>query len=223
MDLTGASAASRPSYSVENDSARSRLRDIRRELRLAGLTESATLVTAGRPAQAIRRIAATDRVSLLVLGVNGSRSRKASTLGSTARALLRRAPCPVLTVRVLDARSLAQPSNAAMQPLFVTDTAPESLRAALAAWPMLAIPRQVRVVLPPEGKHDPEIPRRFAPARVLEFPDAPLTLLREAADTSAGLIVLAFRAGCYLDSFATGSFAHALVTGAPCAVLTVRC
>lgn len=225
MDLTSASAAGRPSYTVVHDSAQSRLRDIRRELRLAGLPESATLVTAGRPAQAIRRIAATDHASLLVLGVNGSRSRKASTLGATARALLGHAPCPILTVQALDIRS--HPSCDATQPLFVIDTAAESLHAALAAWPMLSGARHIRVVFPPDGKRspefDPETARRFAPARVLELPGAPFALLRDAAELRAGLIVLAFRAGGYLDSFATGSFAHAVVTEAPCPVLTVRC
>jgi nucleotide-binding universal stress UspA family protein len=227
MDLTGTADPDHPSFSVVRDSAQSRLRDIRRELRLAGVAESATLVTAGRPAQAIRRAATQYHASLLILGVNGSRSRKASTLGSTARSLLGYAPCPVLTVRPPCAESPPKNHCATDRPFFVIDTAPESLRAALAAWPPLTDSLPLRAVLPPNGERglqiDPDIARRFAPARVLPLPQAALNLLREASETSAGLIVLALRAGGYLDSFVAGSVAHALITQAPCPVLTVRC
>lgn len=227
MDLTSASTGKRPSYSVAEASAESRLRDIRHELRLAGLPESATLVTAGRPARAIRQAAAECHASLLILGINGARSRKASTLGATAHALLSQSPCPVLTVAPPCPDippSHAQPFE---RPLFVTDTAPGSARAALDAWPGLQAPPPIRVVLPPGGEHplklDPAIPRRFASPRMIELPGAAVTLLRESASARAGLIVLALRAGSYLDSFVTGSFAHTLVTEAPCPVLTVRC
>ena len=224
MDLTSAPSDDRPSYSAQRSSAESRLREIRRELRLAGVPESATLVTAGRPARAIRDVAATEGASLLILGVNGSRSRKTSTLGATARALLRRAPCPVIAVPALDARPPANPTSG--PPIFLSDTAPASLRAALAAWPTLNGSPPIRVVLPPGGDRrelQPDLPQSFAPARVLRLPGAAPALLDEAAHIRAGLIVLAFRAGGYLDSFATGSFAHSLITAARCPVLSVRC
>ncbi len=225
MDLTGASSADRPSYSIAHDSAASRLRDIRREMRRAGVAESATLVTAGSPARAIRQVAAKEQASLLILGVNGTRSRKPSTLGPTARALLGHAPCSVLTVAACDPKLHTETPRSLDRPLFVTDTASESLRAALAAWPALSRP-QIRLVLSPRGQSrlqlDPDIRRRFAPARVLEFHGAALTLLRESAAIHAGLIVFSLRAGGYLDSFASGSFAHALITAAGCPVLTVR-
>ncbi len=227
MDLSGTTSDDGPCYSVVHDSAESRLRDVRRELRLGCVPESATLVTAGRPARAIRQAAAEYGASLLILGVNGSRSRKASTLGSTARALLSCAPCPVLTVRPLDAHHSCIGSCTAERPLFITDTAPESLRAGLVAWPSAKNSQQIRVALPPDGKRrlqlDPATPLRFASAHVLELPDAAFTLLREAADTRVGIMVLALRSGSYLDSFATGSFAHTLITKAACPVLTVRC
>lgn len=226
MDLTRAAADS-PSYSVVQESAKSRLREIRRELRLAGVPESATVVAAGSPARAIRQAAARGHASLLIVGINGARSRKPNALGATARALLGHAPCPVLTVsRACDERA-AKASACFDRPLFITDTAPESLRAAIAAWPTLSSSRQIRIVLPADGHQrlqpDPAIPRRFAPAHVLPLPGAAHALLREAADTAAGIIVLAFRTGGYLDSFASGSVAHALITTASCPVLTVRC
>lgn len=227
MDLTGAEIAERPDYSVVHDSAQSRLRDIRRELRLAGVPESATLVTAGRPARAIREFATRDQASLLILGINGSRSRKATTLGSTTRALLRHAPCPVLTVAQNCPEDPPSRGRCFDRALFVMDTYPESLRAALTAWPATMGSRPIRVVLPPDGerrtKLDPDIPRRFAPAHILEMRAAAGAILAEAAATRAGLIVLALRSDGYLDSLAAGSIAHTLITSAPCPVLTVRC
>ena len=232
MDFTGAAADERPPYSAVRDSAEHRLREIRRELRLAGVPESATLVAAGRPARAIRATAVQYQAALLILGLNGSRSRKSSTLGATARALLRHSPCPVLTVAAPCPDLSPEPASARAlhhpileRPVFVADTAPESLRAALAAWPSPAESSTTRVVLPPDGRRrivqgaaTPKIP-----AGSLEFAGAARTLLRKAEATRAGIIVLGLRGGGYLDSFATGSFAHAIATGAGCPVLTVRC
>ncbi|HTV83488.1 MAG TPA: universal stress protein [Acidobacteriaceae bacterium] len=218
LDLTGAAHGERPPFSVVHDSAASQLREIRRELRLAGVSESATLVAAGRPARAIRQTAEHYQPALLILGLNGSRSRKSTALGTTARALLADAPCPILTVAPPCPDRTASRAQPFARPLLITDTDPRTFRAALAAWPETAA--LMRIVLPPgAAEHAPEAPR----APTLRFPGAARALLHEAADSRAGIVVLALRAGGYLDSFATGSFAHAILTKAHCPVLTVRC
>lgn len=230
MDLTKAPAAERrtASYNAARDSAERMLRDIRRELRLAGVKESATLAAAGRPSRAIRETAEQRGAGMIALGLNGARSRRASTLGATARALLRQAPCPVLTVgtgvpEVPSSRTAACWCQRAM---YITDTHVESLRAAMAVWPPATDAEKAPVwaVLPPgfdedlPGGLDPS----FAAARRLPLTGAALTLLHEAAERGAGVMVLALRTGEYLDSFASGSLGHALATGAACPVLTVR-
>lgn len=227
MDLTGMPASEREhtSFSVARESAERMLREIRRELRLAGVRESAMLVAAGRPAQAIRETAEQHRPAMVVLGLNGSRSRRTYTLGATARALLTQAACPVLTV---GAAAPDWDGCACRQPLFVTDTDPESLRAARAAWPETAEPETlpVRAVVAPnaDSATQPELNGPLAEVRPLPLAGgAALALLHEAAERRTGLIVLALRGGGYLDSFASGSLAHALVTQAGCPVLTVRC
>jgi nucleotide-binding universal stress UspA family protein len=63
-----------------------------------------TLVKEGAPARVINVAAAELRSDLLVLSTHGHTGLKRFFLGSTAEAVVRRAPCPVLTVRrrVLD-------------------------------------------------------------------------------------------------------------------------
>lgn len=220
LDLTTAAS----SFAIARDAAERMLREVRRELRFAGIRETATLVSAGRPARAIREAAVQYQSSLLMLGVNGARSRKPSTLGATARALLANAPCPVVTVsHGCDGRRPALEN-----PLFVTDTAPESLAAALAAWPLANAVCEIPlcVVLPPNSRRLPKtfaaITERIAPVLPLEHDGAAAAILQEAAVKDAGLIVLAFRGGSWLDSWSSGSVSHGIVTAATCPVLTVR-
>jgi nucleotide-binding universal stress UspA family protein len=58
-----------------------------------------TLVKEGAPARAINEAAAELRSDLLVLSTHGHTGLDRFFLGSTAEAVVRRAPCPVLTVR----------------------------------------------------------------------------------------------------------------------------
>lgn len=232
LDLIGTTAAERGSYTAARDSAEHRLREIRRELRLAGVRESAMLIAAGRPARAIRESMEQHRSGMLVVGLNGSRSRRISTMGATTRALLTQPhpPCPVLVVGAAASEPALDRDRFTCEPvLFVTDTDAASLRAALKAWPLPQSARElggvpVWAVLSPSGNHDTltEIPELFAPVQRVPLAEAALNLLREARERKAGLIVLSVRAGGYLDSFRSGSLGHALVKGAPCPVLTVR-
>lgn len=222
LDLTTAASA----FTMARDAAERMLREVRRELRFAGIRETATLVSGGRPARAIREAVAQYRPSLLIVGANGARSRKASTLGATARALLAHASCPVVVVS--HGFEERRPASALENCLFVVDAEPESLTAALAAWPVATPARDVPlcVVLPPKSRRLPkrlaETPERFAPVRTFRHDDAAATILQEAAAREAGLIVLAIRAGGSLDSWTSGGVAHSIVTAANCPVLTVR-
>jgi nucleotide-binding universal stress UspA family protein len=58
-----------------------------------------TLVREGAPARVINAVAGERRSNLLVLSTHGHTGLKRFFLGSTAEAVVRRAPCPVLTVR----------------------------------------------------------------------------------------------------------------------------
>ncbi len=62
-----------------------------------------TEVVGRDPAEAILDVAADEDVDLVVMGTHGRRGWRRGALGSVAEAVARRAPCPVLTVRPLDA------------------------------------------------------------------------------------------------------------------------
>ncbi len=61
-------------------------------------------VEAGKAADVISRIADKERFDLIVMGTHGRTGLSRIVVGSVAEKVLRDAPCPVLTVRVPDAR-----------------------------------------------------------------------------------------------------------------------
>jgi nucleotide-binding universal stress UspA family protein len=63
------------------------------------------VVRAGEPHTEILRLAHERDVQLIVLGVHGASALAAALFGSTARHVVREAPCPVLTVRSARARA----------------------------------------------------------------------------------------------------------------------
>lgn len=222
LDLTRGDSGEAISYTTAHDSAEQRLRQVRRELRLAGVGESATLIDGGRPARAIRQAAAHYAPALLVLGLNGARSRSPSALGATARALLTSAPCPVVTVSAaFQDSSVSLPFR---NPLFVTDGDSAGFHAALHACPVPADGAPVRIVA--AGGASRRIPRSrmksFSPI-VVDLERAATQIPDELEGIRPDLLVLSVRSGGVLDSFASGSLAHRLLTLAPCPVLTVRC
>ena len=54
---------------------------------------------AGDPADAIVRLAQTEEVDMIVMGTHGRRGLSRLLMGSVAEAVVRAAPCPVLTVK----------------------------------------------------------------------------------------------------------------------------
>ena len=68
-----------------------------------GFGDAVVVVEAGRaPADLLRAIADEHDAELIVVGSRGRGSMKAAFLGSTAHALVTRAPCPVVVVPLVD-------------------------------------------------------------------------------------------------------------------------
>ena len=70
---------------------------IRRGVRLE--TTVLTTVLTGKPADSIADYARTERFDLIVMGTHGRTGLSHALLGSVAERVVRKAPCPVLTVR----------------------------------------------------------------------------------------------------------------------------
>lgn len=68
--------------------------------RMQDYTKYEAVVISGIPADEIVRKAETDKVSLLVLGTQGRTGLDHFLFGSTAERVVRRAKCPVMTVRL---------------------------------------------------------------------------------------------------------------------------
>ncbi|MBI5388647.1 MAG: universal stress protein [Verrucomicrobia bacterium] len=66
---------------------------------IAGLAPVTTLVRVGRPADEIVLAASDVQADLLIISTHGHTGLKHVLLGSTTEHVVRRAPCPVLTVR----------------------------------------------------------------------------------------------------------------------------
>ena len=90
---------------VENAS-RERLHNAVAESNLKGIAIE-EIVTSGKPHHEVLRIAAEQDSDLIVLGIHGRNPVNRMLFGSTAEPVVRRAECPVLTVRADAARKIA--------------------------------------------------------------------------------------------------------------------
>jgi len=61
-------------------------------------------LTMGDPAAEVVRIAAEDKVEMIVMGTHGRTGLTRMLMGSVAEAIVRRSPCPVLTYREIDTK-----------------------------------------------------------------------------------------------------------------------
>jgi universal stress protein A len=64
-------------------------------------------VAVGKPAEQVLRVARQTEVDLIVMGTHGRMGWRHALLGSVAEAVLRQAPCPVLTVGIVGRGSAA--------------------------------------------------------------------------------------------------------------------
>lgn len=83
----------------------------RSEAEERGAANVATLTAHGAAADEIQRAAREGRYDLIVVGTHGRTGVKHALLGSVAERVVRRAPCPVLTVRTGDHRLEAEPEE----------------------------------------------------------------------------------------------------------------
>lgn len=86
------------SFEHARDAAEERLEEMRRRLCVSGWATEHRVVV-GRPRQQITKLAASLKSDLIVIGSHGARALSGALLGSTARAVIRRAPCSVEIVR----------------------------------------------------------------------------------------------------------------------------
>jgi len=98
--------------------ARAKLDDMKTAAASKGLRFSTTVLTTvvtGEPADSISDYARTEKFDLIVMGTHGRRGLSHALIGSVAERVVRRAPCPVLTVREMtpDAREEAPVVSAA--------------------------------------------------------------------------------------------------------------
>jgi nucleotide-binding universal stress UspA family protein len=85
-------------HTAVEGAARERLRAVVDGFAVSGLRVE-QLILSGRPHHEILRIAAEQEADLIVLGIHGKHAVDRMLFGSTAEPVVRRAPCPVLTIR----------------------------------------------------------------------------------------------------------------------------
>jgi universal stress protein A len=78
--------------------AKTELGKVAEEARSKGVTVREVVVQ-GKPSAEIARVAAEEKVDMIVLGTHGKGMLDKAIFGSTTERVVRRAPCPVLTVR----------------------------------------------------------------------------------------------------------------------------
>lgn len=93
--------------------ARQQLDELKTLVADKGIGVDTTVIT-GRPAQSIVDHAAAERFDLIVMGTHGRTGLSHAFLGSVAERVVRKAPCPVLTVRDAAAATEEEASRAAV-------------------------------------------------------------------------------------------------------------
>ena len=81
--------------------ARAELAKLAEEAKQKGVVVS-ELVAQGKPSAEIIRYAAENAIDMIVLGTHGKGMLDQALFGSTTERVVRRAPCPVLTVRMAE-------------------------------------------------------------------------------------------------------------------------
>ncbi len=195
----------------------------------------------GKPAAEIVRVAWELPADLLVMGTHGRSGFQRWTLGSVAESVLRRAPCPVVTVPALAAQRGGP--MLCKRILCATDFSPAS-EVAIGFAASLAEKSDASLLLvhvvdrPGEGpvRKDFEcaardrLRRALSPAmRDRRLPEEIVTvgkpapeILRLAVERDASLIVMGVHGRSLLGLMAFGSVSHQVLREAACPVLTVR-
>ena len=205
----------------------------------------------GSPATETVRMAQELHADLIVMGTHGRTGFQRFVLGSVAETVLRRAPCPVLTVpprasddadpmffkRILCATDFSPASQAAVR--YATALAAEADASLLLVHVLDRLGPGSRPEPGSDGNGGPpdfecaaraQLRRAVAPearewCQPLEIVarGKPVPeILRLAAEHEAGLVVMGVHGRSLLDLMAFGSVTHQVVREAACPVLTVR-
>jgi nucleotide-binding universal stress UspA family protein len=225
IDLTSHAVPAHNSFNAAIESARRWLRSNRRQLRLAGIQEAATIISGGSISLAIRDAAVRYHASLLVMGLYGDPRIATPSFGGNVRRLFRSSPCPILTVGM---RGPNNPAPAFERVLFVTDPSPESVAIAHQVWPLDGQPQPIAhfIVLPSDATadviHGIDTLPALAPRSIVAQQQAAAVILAKAADANADLIVIGLRRGGCLDTLSLGSVIRSIWSKVACPVLTAR-
>jgi len=196
----------------------------------------------GEPAAEIVRVAQELHADLIVVGTHGRTGFQRWVLGSVAETVLRRAPCPVLTVpahaadhpgsmffkRILCATDFSPASEAAVR--YASTLAAEADASLLLVHVLdrpgagpegngrgpdfeCAARAQLRRAVPPEARE------WCQPEEIVTCGKAAPEVLRLAAEREAELIVMGVHGRSLLDLMAFGSVTHQVVREAVCPVL----
>jgi universal stress protein A len=107
--IAGVGMAEQPLLEWLENSASELLHKFESEARSAGIRVGQSFCDLGDPATAIVERAASGGYDLLVLSTHGRTGLSHVLLGSVAEKVVRRAPCPVLTVRAPAAAAATKP------------------------------------------------------------------------------------------------------------------
>lgn len=192
----------------------------------------------GNPSDCILESAARFHTGLIVMGTHGRTGWDRMRLGSTAQAVVREAPCPVLTLQEVVARdSFRYHAKVSLDRLLVaTDFSPcadaalhyvSGLAAQLKAQ-MCVVHAADEGVAKQVGQRKlntltRELQRRGIEAESLCLPGDPVeVILRQAAQWQADVIAVGTQGRTGLSRLVLGSVAEAVLGRAGCPVLIVR-
>jgi nucleotide-binding universal stress UspA family protein len=211
-----------------------------------------TVVAEGAPVTTILLEAEALRADLIVMGTHGVGGFERWVLGSVAEKVLRKAPCPVLTVTaarqgpfpldpgrfgevlcavdlsegsketLADAVSMAQGAGAHLTLLHVLEDAPQEAAAVAQAGLDLSAYRAQRCQEARQRLRALAKDVGCAHDQIVKTGTPYREILALAEEREAGLVVVGVHGRRFLDMFHFGSTAHHVVRGAECPVLTVR-
>jgi len=228
--------------SIEQD-ALTRMLELRSSQALKGLKLGSAEVAKGELGELLRRIEERN-IDLLVIGTHGRRGFQRLLLGSIAQEIVRRAPCPVLTV----GPHAHFPKSGGFHPkhvVFATDATPDSFRAM--PYAVLFAKRECSDmamvhVLPDGDEQTPEaeafaalmreslhhtIPldaiKSCSPEILVHFGDPVTEILNAAHERESELIVMGARSrSVKFEKIFSKGVSYGVIAGASCPVLTVR-
>lgn len=212
------------------------------QLHQAGFQADRVLLE-GDPVEEVLQVVKRHKADLLVLGTHGSRDLERLVLGSIAEEILRKAPCPVLTVgpnvddplrndvlfrRILLATDFSPESSVAVRYAFslaageaahisVCHVLPEGHTKTMDATEIQAkFMRAVHELIPDA------IWRNCAAEYVVEYGNAADEVLKLARKKHADLIVLGARSAPMVVTHLMPGVAFRVIAGATCPVLTIH-